>query len=107
MIKITIVGKKNGKPSIRWMGVALSYLGMVVIIGLALLTGHVISKVALGYSFFTLNGWVILGVFLIVLVPSLMLVVECRRAMQIPLKELIDSTASWLAILINASRAAG
>ena len=68
MVKITIVGKKNGKPSIRWMGVALSYLVMVVIIGLTLLTAHVLSKIALGDSFFTLNGWVTLGVLLIVLV---------------------------------------
>ena len=88
MIKITIVGKKNGKPSIRWMRVALSYLVMVVIIGLTLLTAHVLSKIALGDSFFTLNGWVTLGVLLIVLVPTLVLGVGIRRALQIPLEEL-------------------
>lgn len=88
MIKITIVGKKNGKPSIRWLGVALSYLVIVVIIGLVLLTLHVLSKVALGYSFFTLNGWVTLSVFLVVLVPTFVLGVGIQRGLQIPLEKL-------------------
>ena len=88
MIKITIVGKKNGKPSIRWMGVALSYLVIVVIIGLTLLTLHVLSKVALGDSFFALNGWVTLSIFLVVLVPTFVLGVGIQRGLQIPLEKL-------------------
>ena len=87
MIKNTIMGKKNGKPSIKWTGVALSYLVIVGIMGLTLLTLHVLSKVALGYSFFTLNGWVTLGILLIVL-ATFVFGVGIRRALQIPLEKL-------------------
>ena len=50
-----------------------------------LLTLHVLSKVALGDSFFTLNGWVTLSIFLVVLVPTFVLGVGIQRGLQIPL----------------------
>jgi len=88
MFKIIVVGKKNGKATINWMGVAMSYLVIVMIIFLTLLTLYVLSKVALGYSFFTLNGWLILGTTLVAIMPTIVLGAGVRRALQFPLEKL-------------------
>ncbi len=86
-LKITIVGKKNGQPAIKWTGVALAYLVIVVIMSLTLLTLHGLSKVALGYSLFTINGWVNLSVFLCVLTVPL-LGIWVRIGLSTPLDKL-------------------
>lgn len=86
-LKITIEGKKNGQPAIKWTGVALAYLAIVVIMGLTLLTLHGLSKVALGYSLLTINGWVNFSVFLCVLAAPL-LGIWVRIGLSTPLDEL-------------------
>ncbi len=88
MFKITIVGKKKGKPTIKWMGVALAYVGIVIVIFLTCLTAHALSKASLGYSLFTMNGWVTLGVILAILVPTTLLGIGVRRALKTPPEKL-------------------
>ena len=88
MFKITIVGKKNGKPAINWMGVALAYVGIDIVIFLTCLTAHAISKASLGYSLFTMNGWATLGVMLAILVPTTLLGIGVRIGLKTPLEKL-------------------
>ncbi len=82
------MGKKKGKPTIKWMGVALAYVGIVIVIFLTCLTVHAISKASLGDSLLTMNGWVTLGAILAILVPTTLLGIGVKIALKTPLEKL-------------------
>jgi hypothetical protein len=83
MIKIRLVDKNNDNPEINWRGVATAYASIVSVMAFACLVIGVLFEMAFGYSCFTLYGWTMLGIALLIL-SSFMLSVSVRTALAAP-----------------------